>query len=125
MAKRKKTILIVEDDEILLRALYLNFEDLNFTLASATDGEMAVVVTQRVMPDLILLDLLIPKMDGFRVIEVLKSDPKTKNIPIIVLSNLGSEADIKRAKISGALDYFVKANTKLEELKEKVTNYLK
>lgn len=125
MPKKKKTILIVEDDEILLRALYLNFEDSNFTLASATDGDMAVVVTQRVMPDIILLDLLIPKMDGFRVIEVLKSDPKTKDIPIIVLSNLGSESDIKRAKTSGALDYFVKANTKLEELKEKVINYLK
>lgn len=124
MAKKNKILLIIEDDEILLRALYLKFQNAGFTLASATDGDTAIKVTQRVKPDLILLDLILPKKDGFEVLEILKADPKTKDIPVVVLSNLGDEGDIVRAKSLGALDYFVKANTKLEDLQEKVLGLL-
>lgn len=121
---RKKIIMIVEDDEILLRALYLKFENLGFTLASATDGDTAVKVIQRVNPNIILLDLILPKTDGFGVLKILKSDPQTKDIPVVVLSNLGDDSDVSRAKELGALDYFVKANTKLGDLQEKVVKLL-
>ncbi|MFC1612249.1 response regulator [Patescibacteria group bacterium] len=120
----KKIILIVEDDELLLRALYLKLKKLGYTLASATNGQTAVKVAQRVKPDLILLDLILPKLDGFGVLKILKSDPRLKNIPVIVLSNLGDEKDIQRAKKLGANDYLLKASTKLEQIQKKVFKYL-
>ena len=77
-------------------------------------------MVERLKPTIILLDLLLPKIDGFEILRVVKADPALKNIPVIVLSNLGDETDIKKAKDLGAQDYFVKADTKLEILSEKV-----
>lgn len=125
MAKKNKILLIIEDDEVLLRALYLKFMNAGYRLSSATDGETGLQIAQRIKPDLILLDLILPKMDGFKVLEALKSDPALKEIPVIVLSNLGDASDVDRANSLGAEDYFVKANTKLEDLQKKVESYLK
>lgn len=119
----KTIILIVEDDEILLRALYILFHDKEYTIATATDGSTAIEMARRLKPNVILLDLLLPKMDGFDVLKNLKSDPKLKSIPVVVLSNLGDTADIRRATELGASDYFVKANTNLSELAEKIKKY--
>lgn len=124
MEKKDKVILIVEDDEILLRALYMQFKGAGYTLASAEDGEVAMEIAQRIHPDLILLDLLLPKKDGFEVLHDLKSDPKLKDIPVIVLSNLGSQDDIEKTQKLGAVDYFVKADTDLVELETKIVKYL-
>ncbi len=124
MPKKNKVMLIAEDDEILLRALYLKFEDAGYTISSATDGEIAVKVAQRILPDVILLDLIMPKMDGFEVMRILKSDPKTKKIPIIVLSNLGEGTDIEKAKSLGAVEYFVKADIRLDDLQRKVAELI-
>ena len=121
--KEKKTILIIEDEEVLLRALYIRLKKLGFIISSATDGETGLQVAQRIKPDLILLDLILPKMGGFEVLEVLKADLAFKKIPIIVLSNLGDNKDIKKAKSLGATDYFVKANTKLEVIEKKISHY--
>ena len=118
-SKKKAMILIVEDDQVLLRALYLTFHKGDYTVATATDGDTAIKMAGRLKPDIILLDLLLPKVDGFSVIKILKSNPSLKHIPIIVLSNLGGDEDVEKAKSLGAKDYFVKANTKLEELSEK------
>lgn len=119
-SQNKIVILIVEDDEILLRALYILFHENNYTIATATDGDTAIKMAQRIKPNVILLDLLLPKINGFDVLKSLKSDSNLKHIPIIVLSNLGDSADIERAKSLGASDYFVKSNTNLEALAEKV-----
>lgn len=124
MPKKNAIMLIVEDDEVLLRALYLKFVDAGYTISSATDGETAVKVAQRVTPDVVLLDLILPKMDGFEVLRILKSDPKTKKIPVIVLSNLGADSDMQRAKSLGAIEYFVKADIRLDELQQKVAETL-
>ena len=124
MEKKDKVILIVEDDEILLRALYMQFKGAGYTLAAAEDGEVAMEIAQRIHPDLILLDLLLPKKDGFEVLHDLKSDPKLKDIPVIVLSNLGSQDDIEKTQKLGAVDYFVKADTDLVELETKIVKYL-
>lgn len=131
IAKRKETekikskiILIVEDDEVLLRALYVFFHGSEYTIATAADGEIAVNMTQRLKPDIVLLDLLLPKMDGFRYLEIIKSMPDFKDMPIIVLSNLGDKNDIERAKKLGAQDYFIKADVQLEKLAEIVKNAL-
>ena len=125
MAKTKrKIVLIVEDDEVLLRALYLLFHNSGYTIASATDGDSALKMTERLHPDLVLLDLLLPKMNGFDVLRNIKVDPKIKDIPVIVLSNLGDQSDIDKAKTLGALDYYVKANTELSSLEEKIKKIL-
>jgi len=116
----KIIILIIEDDEVLLRALYILFHDQNYTIATATDGVTGVEMARRLSPDVVLLDLLLPKMNGFDVLSNLKSDPKLKIIPVIILSNLGDSSDIKRAKDIGADDYYIKSSTDLSKLAEKI-----
>lgn len=126
MAKTtKKTILIVEDDEVLLRALYLLFHKGEYTVASATDGETALKMTQRVKPDVVLLDLLLPKMNGFDYLKYMKAEPDIKDIPVIVLSNLGDKESVDKAKGLGALDYFIKSDTDMTVLSDKVKKILK
>ena len=126
MAKTaKKTILIVEDDEILLRALYLLFHAGEFTIASATDGDTALKMTERIKPDVVLLDLLLPKMNGFDYLKAMKANSAIKSIPVIVLSNLGDKESVDKAKALGAMDYFIKSDTDLTTLDEKVKKILK
>lgn len=126
MASSKKIImLIVEDDEVLLRALYLTFHEGNYTIATASDGDTGLKMAERLKPDLILLDLLLPKISGFDFLKYIKADPALKKIPVIVLSNLGDEDDITKTKDLGALDYFIKATTDLGELKNKIDKLLK
>ena len=120
----KKTILIVEDDEVLMRALYLLFHEGDYTIASASDGEMAVKMTERLKPNLVLLDLLMPKMNGFDYLKSIKSNTTLKDTPVIVLSNLGDKEDIEKAKNLGAEDYFIKSDTDLSALFEKVKKRL-
>ncbi len=124
MAK-EKILLIVEDDEILLRALHIQLKDSGFVLSTATDGELGIQLAQRLKPSVVLLDLVLPKKDGFDVLRDLKADPSLKNIPVIVLSNLGDKKDIDKAMKLGAKEYFVKATTELDkitEIIEKVSN---
>lgn len=125
MPTNKKTIvLIVEDDEILLRALYLVFHDENYTIATASDGDTGLKMVERMKPNMVLLDLLLPKMDGFDFLKYIKANPKLKDIPVIVLSNLGDSDNIDKAKSLGALDYFVKSDTNLDDLKAKIAKIL-
>jgi DNA-binding response OmpR family regulator len=125
MAKKIKkgekiVILIVEDDEVLLRALFLLFHKSEYTIATATDGNTAVQMVQRLKPDVILLDLLLPDMNGFDVLRNLRSNPEFASLPIIILSNLGASQDVERAMTLGATDYFIKAKTDLGLLEEKI-----
>jgi len=121
----EKIVLIVEDDEVILRALYLALHEEHFTIATATDGESGLTMTQRMKPDLVLLDLIMPKMDGFTYLKYLKADPKIAKTPVIVLSNLGDQESIQKAKDLGAADYFVKSDTDLSDLSKKVRKFLK
>lgn len=126
MVKKKPVLLIVEDDEVLLRALYLFFQkEGKYTIASATDGETGLKMAGRLNPDIILLDILMPKMNGFEVLKNLKSIAELKNIPVIILSNLGDRSDIEKAKELGSTDYFVKAETNLSVLLGKIKSILK
>ena len=95
-----------------------------FTVLTAEDGEEALRVARAETPDLILLDLIMPKMQGFEVLKALKSDPQTSPIPVVILSNLGQESDSKAAREMGALDYWVKANLALGELVRRVEETL-
>lgn len=120
----KKTLLLVEDDEVLMRALFLLFHKSEYTIASAGDGETALKMTERLKPDLVILDLLMPKMNGFEYLRNVKAMPVLKNIPVIVLSNLGDKEDIEKSRALGAVDYFVKADTDLASLSDKVKKIL-
>ena len=124
MSNDMNHILIVEDEEFLVRALKDNLESEGCTIDTAANGDEAVAEIRKKKPDLILLDLLMPKMDGFYVLEEVKKNPDWRLIPIIVLSNLGGDAEIKRALEMGASDYFVKSQHPIEEVIEKVKEYL-
>ena len=117
-------VLIVEDEDFLIQALKDNLGAEGCTVDIAKDGEEAVKMVEKKKPDLILLDILMPKRDGFYVLEELKKNPKWKLIPVIVLSNLGEDTAIKRAMGMGADDYFVKSQHPIEEVIEKAKDYL-
>jgi len=120
----KVKILIVEDDEFFIQAYVTKFAQEGLVVEVATDGAMAIQKVKAISPNLIILDLMIPVKDGFLVLEELQGNPLTKNIPIIISSNLDQDASVKRGISLGAKDYFVKANISLEELVKKVKEYL-
>lgn len=117
-------IVIVEDEEILLKVLEEKFEKAGFDVAVATDGAQAIPIIQKSNPDIVLLDLVLPKKHGFEVLQDLKSNSNLKTIPVIALSNLGQDEDIKKALRLGAEDYIVKTQHPINEVVEKVKNCL-
>lgn len=117
-------ILIVEDENFLVQALEDNLTAEGYAVDIARDGEEAVKKIGKKEPSLVLLDLLLPKKNGFFVLEEIKKNPKWKLIPVIVLSNLGEDGVIKRALEMGADDYFVKSQHPIQEVIEKVKDYL-
>ncbi|MFH0987453.1 MAG: response regulator [Patescibacteria group bacterium] len=117
-------LLIVEDDKFLRDLLSKKLSEENFSIATAVDGEEGVKKIQEENPSLILLDLILPGMNGFEVLKKSKENPVTKEIPVIVLSNLGQKEDVDRAIKLGAKDYLIKAHFTLEEIVEKIKKYL-
>ena len=118
-------ILFVEDEPTLQKELDEIFQQEGFKILSAFDGEEGLKLTREEMPDLILLDLILPKKDGFEVLKDLKADGKTKHIPVIVLTNLEGVDDVEKAIELGATTYLVKANYKLEDVVRKIKDILK
>lgn len=117
-------VLIVEDEDFLVRALEDNLVAEGCKVDIAKNGEEAVEKIGKNKPGLVLLDILMPKRDGFYVLEEIKKNPEWKLIPVIVLSNLGEDTSIKRALEMGADDYFVKSQHPIEEVIERVKDYL-
>lgn len=117
-------ILIVEDEDVLAKVLQEKFEKEGVKIEVARDGEVVFEVAKKSRPDLIVLDLILPKKHGLEVIKELKGDAELKNIPVFVLSNLDSDQDIKKALSLGAIDYFVKTQHPLKEIVEKVKEHL-
>jgi CheY-like chemotaxis protein len=117
-------VLLVEDDRFLRRASEATLKKGGFAVTVAVDGEEALNLVPTVLPDLILLDLIMPKIQGFEVLRRLKGDPATRDIPVVVLSNLGQDGDVERALAAGAVGYLVKSNLSLADLLTKVTSIL-
>jgi len=117
-------ILFVEDEPTLQKELNEILQQEGFKILSAFDGEEALKLSREEMPDLILLDLILPKKDGFEVLKELKADEKMKDIPVIVLTNLEGLGDVEKAIDLGATSYLVKANYKLEEVVRKIKDFL-
>jgi CheY-like chemotaxis protein len=117
-------VLLAEDDRILRTAGETSLRRKGYTVIAAVDGEDALAKAFAHRPDLILLDVMMPKMQGFDVLARLKSDEATRDIPVIMLSNLEQEADIQRSIEGGARSYLVKSNVQLDELAERVAEAL-
>lgn len=113
-------ILIIEDDDFLRSLAVTKLEKEGFTVFMAPDGQEGLAMAQKETPDLLILDLMLPVMSGFDVLEQLKAAEETKAMKVIVFSNLGEESDIKKCLDMGANDYLVKANFTLDELVDKI-----
>jgi DNA-binding response OmpR family regulator len=121
---KKYTILFIEDEEALQQSMGRALDFAGFGVLQALDGEAGVAVAKKDKPDLILLDLILPKMDGFEVLKALKGDAITKDIPVMVLTNLESSRDVDKVAAMGAATYLVKANYELKELISKIKETL-
>ena len=120
-----KKILIVEDDKFLRELIARKLAKENFEVAEAADGEEGIKKAKEEKPDLVLLDLILPGIDGFEVLSKIKEDEATQKIPVIVLSNLGQKEDVERCMQLGAVNYMIKAHFTPVEIIEKVEAVLK
>lgn len=117
-------ITIIEDDQVLARVLQDELKEAGFSVSVIEDGEIALTGIENERPDLVLLDLLLPNKHGFVILEEMKKSAVLRNIPVIILSMLGSDDDIKKGLQLGANDYFVKSQHPVAEIVEKVKNFL-
>ena len=125
MEEKNKKVLIIEDEATLQKALQEILTAENYNVLSALDGSRGLEMAREENPDLILLDIILPKMDGFEVLKELKSEEKTESIPVIILTNLSDISDIQKALDLGATTYLVKADFSLEDVIKKVKDTLK
>jgi len=117
-------ILLVEDDPFLSSLLKNRFQKESFNIILAQDGEEALISLKSGKPNLILLDIILSKKSGFEVMEEIREDPQLEKIPIIIISNLGQPEDVQRGYELGAIEYFVKAKTSIDDLVEKIKEFL-
>ena len=120
----KLKILLIEDDPFLLSMYTTKFELENFLVYGADDGEKGLEYANKETLDIILLDILMPKMNGFEVLEKLKSSDKTRGIPVILLTNLNQKDEIERGLALGADDYLIKAHFMPSEVVGKITRVI-
>jgi CheY-like chemotaxis protein len=120
-----KKILVVEDDKFLRKVYESKLPKEGFDVVLAVDGVEGLEKLKTEAPDLMLLDLIMPRKSGFEVLEELKADKKAARIPILVLSNLGQDEDIERTKNLGATEFLIKSNLSIKEIIEKIKQYTK
>ena len=120
-----KKILLIEDDPFLSSLLGNRLKKEGFDLISSKSGNEAVKSLKASAADLVLLDLILPEKSGFEVLEDIKSDPQVAKTPVMIISNLGQEMDIEKAKDLGAMDYVVKAKISIDDLVKKIKDFLK
>ncbi len=119
-----KKILIVEDDTYLANAYRVKLTKAGFETKNAFDGEEALSILQSYTPDIILLDIVMPRKDGFATLEEIKRNQNLKDIPVVLASNLGQKEDIDRGMKLGASEFFVKTDFTLNNLIDKINNIL-
>ncbi len=120
----EENILIIEDDKFLRELISRKLINEKFKIEEAIDGEEGLKKLQEAKPDLVLLDLILPGLDGFEVLERIKDNPSTSIIPVLILSNLGQRDEIERGLKLGAVDFLVKAHFTPEEIVDKVKEIL-
>lgn len=125
MTEKQHSVLLIEDEEMLANMYETKFKNEGYKIRKALDGETGLKLAQEEKPDIILLDIIMPKLDGFSVLKKLKEDGKLKNVPVVLLTNLGQDEDINKGQSLGVAGYLVKANLTPAEVVEKVKEYLK
>ena len=120
-----KKILVIEDDKFLRELISQKLVKEGYNVIEAIDGEKGVEMVKKEHPDLVLLDLILPGIDGFEVLSRIKSDSELSQIPVIILSNLGQRDDVERGIKIGAADYLIKAHFTPVEIINKIRDILK
>lgn len=117
-------ILLIEDDSLIVKIYTTRLKADGYTIVSADNGEDGITKAEQEIPDLILLDVMMPKVDGFTVLQTLRQREEFKSTPIIMYSNLGQEVEAKRAMELGATEFITKANISPTELVNKIKSYI-
>ena len=120
----KKKVLIIEDEDIMLNLLQKKLTNEGYEVFTAMDGEKGLEVMAKVNPELVLLDIVMPKLGGFEVMERMKKDPGLKEIPVIIVSNSGQPVEISKAQELGAKDWLIKTEFDPQEVIEKVVKQI-
>ena len=118
---KKPYLLIIEDDPLLASTMQSKFIQVGFTVKIAGDGEKAMQLLSQTIPQVVVLDILLPHTNGFDLLHEMKINPLWKQIPVVIASNLESDKDIDKGYALGAGDYIVKSNLSLNDLVQKVT----
>lgn len=118
-------ILLVEDDSLIVKIYSTRLKADGYTILSADNGEDGLALAEKETPDLVLLDVMMPKVDGFTVLEKLRANAALRDKPILVYSNLAQDTEIEKAKQLGATEFIVKANISPTELVSKIKSYIK
>ena len=123
--QNKYEILLVEDDPMVVRMYKRKFKKDGFKTALAYNGKEGLVALRKKRPDIVLLDIMMPKMSGLDMLKIVKADPQYKDLPVVMLTNLGDRAeDVVKCRELGAEDYWVKANMRLNEITERINKIL-
>jgi CheY-like chemotaxis protein len=122
-AMNQPIILVAEDDKLYARVYESKLTKEGYAVTVVGNGTEALKKAKELQPNLMLLDLIMPEMDGFEVLKKIKEDTTTSKIRVVVMSNLGQESDIARAKDLGAEEYFVKSNVSITDLMTKIRTY--
>jgi DNA-binding response OmpR family regulator len=117
-------IIVIEDDDFLRELIVAKLQKEKYKVIFATDGEEGLKKIREEKPDLVLLDIIMPGMSGFEVLEEMKKDSDISSIPVIILSNLGQINDVKRGIALGAIDYVIKAHFTPNEIIEVIKKYI-
>ncbi|MEK7624450.1 MAG: response regulator [Patescibacteria group bacterium] len=120
-----KNILLVEDEQFLANLLKIRLEKEGFIVHHAAEGQEALNFIKELKLDLILLDIILPKLSGFEILEAIRADSRLQDIPVMIISNLGQENDISRGQSLGAVEYIVKATVSIDELIGQIKKNLK
>lgn len=121
MPEELKRIMIIEDDKFLSSLIRVRLEKDGFTVIQAFDGEEAVELLKTERPNLIVLDLIMPKVTGFEVLQKISLMPDVANVPVVILSNLAQDSDVQKARDYGAREYFVKVKISIDDVIKKIS----
>lgn len=125
MSKNKLKVLLVEDEPMIVEMYKIRLEEEGYEVATTDKGSEAISLAKELMPDIILLDVILPEMDGFSILKEIKSKSATQKIPILMLTNLSQEGDKKKGDEFGAVGYFIKSQHTPAEVIEEVKKILK